>query len=199
MAAITDYATLSAAIQSWDERSHDADELIGLAEAEFRLHFGPHYARETSGTVSFTSGTATLPTGYIRSLALSHATYGELDQKPLSAIRERRVWDASGVPDIYAITASSIEVAPSYTGDLTFDYEAKLTGLSGSNTTNWLITNAPQAYLAMCMSMAKAKYEDFEKAALYKSQAIDTLDTLGIQSIVAQYGRAGMVIRGSTP
>jgi len=201
MAAITNYATLTSAISDWDERTYTSDQtdqFIALAEAEFRLYFGPNFAKETSATVSFTSGSGALPTGFVRPLSLIHATYGELTQKPIGAVRATRVWDTSGIPNQYAITGATIEVAPIYTGDLTLDYEGTLTGLSGSNTTNWLIANAPQAYLAMCLHFAKARAED-DSAPSYKASALKTLDDLGIQSMVAQIGRGAVRIHGATP
>jgi len=74
MAAITDYSTLASAIDTWDERDLDSDELIGLAEAEFRLYLGPNYARETTSTVAFTSGSASQPAGFVRPVAISQTT-----------------------------------------------------------------------------------------------------------------------------
>lgn len=199
MSAITNYTTLAAAIDAWDERTHDSAELIGLAEAEFRLHLGPNYAKEASTTLAVVSGSVALPTGFVRPLALTHATYGELAQKPIARIRQRRVWDASGIPDEYAVFGETIEVAPSFTGDLTFDYEGTLAGLSASNETNWLITNAPQAYVAMCWSFAKAKFEDWQGAGLLRAQALATLDDLAMQSTVGQFGRSRPVLPGATP
>ncbi len=77
MAAITDYATLSTAMADWAERSDfDTDQIIGLAEAEFRLHLGPHFSKQSSGTLAVVAGVATLPTGLVRVLSLVHATYG---------------------------------------------------------------------------------------------------------------------------
>lgn len=200
MAAITDYTTLAAAIDSWDERDdHDVDEIIGLAEAQFRRHLGPHFAKDARESLAFTSGSATLPTGYVRSLALTHSTYGGLDQSTIAQVRQRRVWDASGIPDIYAITGSTVEVAPEFTGNLTFDYEGTLTGLSGANTTNWLITNAPDVYLAMCLSYAKAFNEDYQAAATLRADALQGLDDLVEQSTVGAYGRATVALPGVTP
>ena len=198
MAQITDYTTLSAALEDWEERTLDVDELIGLAEAEFRLHLGPHYARETSVTVTFASGSAALPTGFVRAVAMTHATYGEVTPATLAQVRKRRVYDTSGIPSIYAVTGSSLECAPSFSGDVTFDYEAKLTGLSGGNATNWLITNAPQAYLDMCRYYSKSKFED-QSGALFRAASLATLDALVSQSTVAKYGQGGAVLRGATP
>jgi hypothetical protein len=201
--AITDYASLSSAINDIGERSYIAGELdriIGLAEAEFRLHFGPNFAKETaSASLAFTTGSATLPSGFIRALSLVHATYGGLTERTVGAIRERRVWDTSGIPSIYAITGATVLTAATYTGNLALDYEGSLVGLSGSNTTNWLITNAPQAYLSMCLSMDKLIQEEYPAAAALRSVSLNTLDDLGIQSMVATLGRASVTIPGATP
>lgn len=198
MAAITNYTTLTAALPDWAERSDfDADEMIGLAEAEFRLHFTPNFAKNDTATLTFASGSVALPAGLIRVLNLSHTTYGPLTEASIGAVRERRLHGA-GIPSIYAVTGSTIEVAPSYDGDLTLDFEGTLVGLSGSNLTNWLITNAPMTYLAMCLHFIKAKFED-PSAPSYKQSALGTLDALGIQSMVATQGRASVRIPGATP
>jgi hypothetical protein len=197
---VTDYTTLVSALTDWAEWPYyDEDEIIGFAEAEFRLYFGPNFAKETSTTLSFTSGSATLPTGFVRPVALTHSTYGELTQTSMANVRQRRIADASGIPDIFAIRAATVEVAPSYTGNLTFDYEGTLTGLSDSNVTNWLITNAPQAYLSMCMSFIKAQMEDYNAAATLKANALKLLDDLQLQSIVGQKGNAAVRLPGVTP
>ena len=200
MAQITDYDTLVAATSDWDERdrSSDIDELIGLAEAEFRLHFGPNYAKETTVTLTFTSGVATLPTGYIRSVSLSHATGGPLNQVSWAALARYNPLAVSGIPALYAISGMSIKTAPLLDGDLSFTYEGTLTGLSSGNTTNWLIANAPQAYLSMVLHFAKAKYED-PSAGTYKATALATLDGLAMQDAVGRHGNATVSIPGRTP
>ena len=199
MAAISNYTTLVAAIADWAERGDwDADQLVGLAEADFRLYLGPHYARETSAALTFVSGSAALPTGFVRPLGLTHSTFGPLTEASIAYVRERRVWLSTGIPDCFAVSDQTVEVAPSYDGDMTFDYEGTLAGLSASNETNWLITAAPQAYLAMCMFFGKAHDED-PAAASYRQQALSSIDGLVTQSTVAQFGRASVKLRGSTP
>lgn len=199
MAAIIDYTSLSTAIDEWAERDDwDTDQIIALAEAEFRLHLDPHFSREATTTLTFTDGSAAIPTGFVRPLALTSTTYGPLVEASIGHIRERRIWITTGIPDCFAITGSTVEVAPAYTGDLTFDFESTLTALSSSNATNWLITAAPQAYLAMCMFFGKAKDED-PLAGSYRAQALSTVDALVQQSTVAQYGRASTKLRGATP
>jgi hypothetical protein len=202
MAAVTDYTSLTSAINDLTEGGYatgDTDRFIGLAEADFRLYFGPNFAKETtSASLGFTSGSATLPAGFVRALSLVHSTYGGLKQATLGAVREKRILDTSGIPTIYAVTGTTVEVGSAYTGNLRLDYEGSLTGLSSGNATNWLITNAPQVYLAMCVYYAKAFDED-PAAPNYQAAAMKRLDDLGVQSMVAQYGRASRRTRGPTP
>lgn len=201
MAAITDYDSLSDAISDWDERSYGGDltdQFIGLAEAEFRLYLGPLFAKEASVTVSFVSGSAALPTGFIRPIALTHATYGGMTEAAIGTIRDARI-SGGTIPRRYAVTGSTIEVDATFTGDMTFDIDGSLTGLSSLNTTNWLITYAPQAYLSMCLSMAAVRNEDFNKASTLNGAALQKLNDLGIQSTVAQLARATVRIPGMTP
>lgn len=200
--AVTDYASLTTAINDFAERSYDAgetDRFIGLAEADFRLYFGPNFAKDTANTsLAFTDGSAALPAGFIRPLALIHSTYGELIEATIGTVREARLYVTTAGPHVYAVTGSTIEVGPSYTGNLSLDYEGTLTGLSSSNTTNWLITNAPQAYLQMCLHYAKA-FEEDPLAATYKAAALQTLSDLNTQSFAAQYGKSAARIHGATP
>ena len=202
MAQITDYATLTAALSNWDARtwsSADTDEAIGLAEAEIRLYLGPNYAKETTVTLNTdASGEASLPSGFIRVLSLTHSTFGPLQQVAREALDQYNVLGLSGVPAYYAITGSIIKTAPIYDGNLTLTFDGKLTGLSGSNTTNWLITNAPQAYLSLCMYFLKAKMED-PLAQAYRAQGMQTLADLNLQALVGQYGRTALTIKGPTP
>jgi hypothetical protein len=203
MAAVTSYATLTTRLSDEAERTYTSGETDGFiadSEAEFRIYLGPSFAKETSGaTLAFTTGSATLPTGLVRVLNLSHATYGPLKETSLERIRALRINGNTTVPAEYTITGTTILTDATYTGNLTLDYEGTLTGLSSGNTTNWLVTYAPQAYVHMCMSFAKLREEDYQGAAIRKAMAMKVLDDLGIQSMVAQKSRAIATIPGATP
>lgn len=198
MPAITNRTTLQASLASWSERSdYDFDEIVGQAEADFRLYLGPNYAKEESTTLTLVAGAVSLPAGYVRPLNLSHATYGALTLLPLSAIRQRRILANTGIPDSYAVTGTQILTAPTYDGDLTFDYEGTLPALDDSDP-NWLIRTAPQAYLAMCKSYVKAWEEDMGGAATWRAAALGLLSDLSIQSMIGSSG-GGVRIPGVTP
>jgi hypothetical protein len=200
--AVTDYASIRTELNNFTERSYSeaqVDTFIGLWEGDLNLHLGPNYERETSATVSFTSGSASQPSGFLRPISLVHTTYGKLTGKPIGVVRERRILDTSGIPDIFAITGTTIELAPTYTGDLTLDYAAKLTGLSSGNTSNWLLAAAPQAYFWGVCAQAKAFEEEWPLAAALEARAKAIVDELSTQATVAQYGRSSVTIAGATP
>ncbi len=201
MAAIVDYASLSSEIGAHMKRTYTAaetDGFIGNAEAEFRLYLGPNYAQQTSTTLTFTAGSAALPSGFIRPIAVTHATYGDLDETDISTIRLARV-AGNAIPSKFCVTGATVEIDTSGSDTATMDYEAILTGLSGSNTTNWLILKAPQAYLKMCLSYANARLKALDQAQLLMAAALQNLSDLGIQSMVATAGRSAARIPGPTP
>jgi hypothetical protein len=202
MAAVTDYATLSTAINDFTDEafsSGDLDRIIGLAESAIRLYLPPNFAKQASTTLAFTTGSAALPSGYIRAISLVHTTYGGLTQRDIGAVRQLRVFDTSGIPSIYAMTGATVEVASSYTGNLTLDYEGSLTGLSSGNTTNWLVTNAPHVYLQACIAVQKFYRMDMGNFAGMQQAVGQVLNDLGFQSIVGGFGRAGLTLPGATP
>ncbi len=203
MAAVTSYATLTTAISDEALRSYTSGETDGFilhAEAEFRLYFGPHFAKETAAaTLTVTAGSGTLPTGLIRVLSLSHSTYGPLTETTVETIRALRINGNTTVPDKFAITGTTILTDALYTGSLTLDYEGSLTGLSSGNTTNWLVTYAPMAYLHMCLYYAYLHEEDKATAGDYYTKARRVLEDLGIQSMVTQMSRSSVTIPGATP
>lgn len=198
MAQITNYTTLGSAIDDWAERTVDKDEVIGLAEAEFRIYFGPNYAKETTATLTFTSGVASVPSGYLRAVSMTHATGGPMTQVSWDALNTYNPLGVSGIPALYAISGSSIKTAPVFDGTASFTYEGTLAGLTSSNATNWLIEKAPQAYLSMCLYFVKAKEED-PNAGAYRDAALTAVGNLNVQDTVARYGHAAMTIRGVTP
>lgn len=167
--AITDYSSLKTGIQNWTARTDTnftdrIDDFIDSAENRIFYGFGEPgdrfyspplriLAMENTGDLTISSGTAAVPTGWLESirLYLNTSPKDELEYYPPA-----RFWETTaaasattGPPKIYTMEGTNFRFAPvpddSYTGKLS--YYKKLDALSGSNTTNWLITNAPMVYL----------------------------------------------------
>jgi hypothetical protein len=161
--AINTYATLVTAVTEWLARE-DATlvarvpDFITLAEAKFnRTLFHPRMETRTILTVD-TGATAPefldLPTDFqtMRSIRLSGVT-----GKPrLAFLSQTQIEDyrfsndnVSDQPVYFSIVGDQIELAPTPNEDYDVEivYRANIPALTSGNTTNWLLTLAPDLYL----------------------------------------------------
>ncbi len=148
--ALANYSDFKSSVATWLHRSDLTASIVDfITMAEWRLARDLRVAPLlTTSNVSVTAAasTATLPTGYIEMVNVQISGGAELHYVPPDTID--RV-SGSAVPWAYTIYGSNAVIAPSWTtgGTLVFTYFKKETALSDSNTTNWYITNAPDALL----------------------------------------------------
>jgi len=160
MSAITDYASLQAAIINWLHRADlatVAPDFISLAEGRLSADLDTR-AMEVRTNLTATSGNAyvTLPTDMLEMKRLILVT------DPIYTLRyeapDQLTTDYPnsqvGKPTIFAVIGAQIQLAPipdtAYTLELT--YQQRIPSLSATNTTNWLLTAFPNCYLwaALC-------------------------------------------------
>lgn len=199
--AIDTYALLTAAINSWSERgyaSSQTDDFISLAESEFDLS-QRGFQGEATATITLTNGVGALPVGFKTAKSLIYSTYAPMEQVTWDALAALNPSGAAGIPNSYAISGTTLKVAPLLTGDVSLMHELGLTGLSASNTSNWLLVKAPQAYLWMCRAMQLVFEEDFTTAAGFQQQAMGVIDRINVQSDVARFGNAAITMPMVTP
>jgi hypothetical protein len=153
--AITTYAELQTAIGDWLNRA-DLDQkipdFIRLAESTLNDVLRSADMVTQSTGVTITSGRATLPAD---ALEIVYAQVAGEDDEPLEQItpqqltmlRRTRTRDAAN-PRFFAIIGRDIVVTPTpTTGSLDLDYYQRIPALTDSNTTNWLLDDAPHMYL----------------------------------------------------
>ena len=168
----TDYSTLKTEIADFAERNDPSsviDTFIDLCESEMQrelklLEF------ETTGTVTVTSGSGTLPTGFIGARALSWD--GDEDRILRYITPDRLNTVNASNPSLvhyYTITGDTIKFANDASGTLNITYMARFTPLSNSNTTNAIITNHPAAYLYGSLKHLSVYLKDAEGAMGYDS------------------------------
>jgi hypothetical protein len=198
--ALDTYANLSTAIGSWEERtftSGDTDEFILLAEAKANRRLVNDY-RVRSGIVTVTtnsSGVATLPSGYVGMVSLTRDLAGSvpLRQVPHGALVEINPYEESDDARAYSLLdATTLQVAPIIEDDFNALYSKTIPGLSGSNTTNWLLTLAPDYYLFACQAAAAAKFKAYQEAAMLQAQADAILEEVVSLGNVAEFASAEM-------
>lgn len=194
--AITTYAELQTAIGDWLNRA-DLDQkipdFIRLAESTLNDVLRQADMVTQSTGITITAGRATLPQD---ALEVVYAQVGSAEDEPLEQIspqqltmlRRTRTRDAAN-PRFFAIIGRQIVVTPTpSSGTLDLDYYQRIPALTTSNTTNWLLTDAPHVYLytsllhATPFLMDDARYQVFQNTvsqqvmASVKSQQTLSLD-----------------------
>jgi hypothetical protein len=200
----TNYSELTAEIGDWLNRSDLTSVIptfISFAEVglERVLRVRQMIAR-ANATVDTQYGTVPADFLEVRTFKLTStspvqplqfATIDELDSLDATST-------ASGRPRHFGIVGNQIRVHPipdgSYTGELA--YFSKIPRLSDSNTTSWLLTSSPDAYLYGALLQAAPYLKDDERlnvwSTLYASavQGMQTSDDRSATSGGALKARA---------
>ena len=162
--SITTFAELKTAVANWLNRTDLTDrlqEFIALAETTMNygdLDMGVRPLRTsdmmTAYGVNTVANTATvaLPADFLEFLRLRITVSGgkrdlRIDSgRPLDADEYDQT---AGVPSRATIVGSNLELGPKPDAVYAIDgtYYAKIPALSDSQTTNWLLTKSPNAYL----------------------------------------------------
>lgn len=170
-----DYSSLYTTIQDWAwdesvELSGNIPLVIQLAELRLRRELPPiAYDVVTSGTFSGVSGAQavlSLPADRTAdryfTVTISGTPQPPLEHKTLTYLKEYwPVISTTGTPRYYAQQGpGSLRIAPTPSSGITYEwgYRAQLAPLSGTNTTNWLTSNAADALLQACLVEA-ARYK----------------------------------------
>jgi hypothetical protein len=166
--ALSTYSELQAAIATWVVRTDQTatiPDFITLYEADANRRI--RIRQNTATTqLTLTAGTAsvTLPTGFLEEIelnfddepqALTRGTFDDIDRYNTSTSTADR-------PTLYAITSDSIifDTEADVTYTLNLRYYTKW-NIAVSNT-NWLLTNAPDAYLFGSLAEYALRVRDTE-------------------------------------
>lgn len=205
MTTLASYSDLTTALGSWEERTFAAsetDEFIRLTEAKADRKLKADFRRRTSATVVIdSSGLGTLPSGFVGMTSFVRNVSGSMPLKQVSwdALVERNPFAYADDAQVYAINGTIIRTTPLVADNFIAKFSSTLTGLSGSNTTNWLLALAPDYYLFGGQAAAKAKFGDYQGAALLNGLADEILFDLVSQGNVAEFGNAEMTLNMVTP
>lgn len=175
--AITDYASLQDSVANW---LHRADltaiipDFIALAEAKLASDIDAR-PMDISVTLACTAGNplVALPADMLEmrrlllvsdpSVVLKYATPDQIAADYPLSLASR--------PSVFAVLGSNLQLAPIPDSDysLSLDYKQRIPALSGSNTTNWLLTAFPNVYLYGALCAAQPFIVDDERLAVFRS------------------------------
>jgi hypothetical protein len=146
--SITNYTDLQAALASNSNRSDLTSlipDFIALAEAEMQRRL-KLVDFETTATVTITGGSGSLPTGFAGHRAAKWDGDEDRSLRYITPDRFNALTNIVTVPTFYTVVGSTLKVMSQETGSVELTYNARFTPLSGSNATNAIVTNYPDAY-----------------------------------------------------
>jgi hypothetical protein len=197
---ITTYALLKTAVADFlnrDDLTSVVPTFIALAEADMQRKVR-HWRMEKRATAQLDTQFSAIPSDWVETIRF-YLTTGETSRLELISQAELldRKQAASAVvnrPRYYAMTGAQFELYPVpddiYTGELL--YFAKIPALSDAATTNWLLTDSPDAYLYGALVHSAPYLKDDARiqvwAALYQS----AIDNLNAASDSARYSGTGL-------
>jgi hypothetical protein len=198
--AITTYAELQSAVESWlarDDLTSQIPDFITLFEASAcrKLRVRP---TEMSDTLTPSSGVAALPDDFlsVRRLTWEGSTPRTLDYVHPDYLQSLYPSNEEGIPTSYTIEGGSILLRPTSDEDLTLVYRAKTEAVSGA--LNWLFTNHPDAYLFGALTEAYMFNRDAENAAIWRTRTEQAFNE--IKEVDFHYrGRMSVRVDGPTP
>lgn len=214
---ITDYTTLQSAMVEWLARDNDATlvaripTFIQLLEAQSNRELFVRQMESRATTIIDTGSSEpefiSLPSDFqsMRRVRVSSATgKPHLDYKPGVQLDEYRTTrgDATGQPQFFTIFGTEMELAPTPDSDYTIEmiYRATIPPLS-SNSTNWLLTLAPDYYLYGSLLHSAPYINKDERIQTWGLGFKTALDGLNNLSLSSTFNAGPLVMRpsGVTP
>jgi len=175
--ALNNYSNLKTAVGSWLARTDLATaitDFVTLAEAEFNRRLRVRDMETNNAAFTIDAEFENVPTGFLEARSFFLATDPRARLEYITPDVLAGIWAGSdtGQPAFYTIVGAQFRFAPApdddYTGDLT--YFASITALSDSNTTNWLLTNHPGAYLFGALLQAAPYLGQDERVPLWQAK-----------------------------
>ena len=153
--ALNSYANLKTAIADFlnrDDLTAVIPDFITLAEAQIYRDIR-HYEMENRATAQLDSQYLARPSDWLETIRIHLTTSGTRNLQLLSgasmADKRQGVENATGEPKFYRHAERAFEVFPTPDGTYNVEilYYQKIPALSDTNTSNWLLSEAPDVYL----------------------------------------------------
>jgi hypothetical protein len=173
--ALSTYTELKASVADWLNRTDLTSvipDFIALAEAQIERTLRTRQMI-VRATASIDTEYSAVPADFLETKSI------KLNTNPVTALTFESVdaldslksttYISAGKPQYFSIVGGQVRVLPvpdsTYTAELI--YYAKLSKLSGSNATNWLLTQAPDVYLYGSLMQAAPYLKDDSRVAVW--------------------------------
>jgi hypothetical protein len=197
--AIDSYSTLKTAIGNYTHRGDLTsyyDEFIDMAEAAMNRHLRVS-EMETSTAVAVTTADLSLPAGFLemRDIHVSGSPDYTLEYLAPYQLEARKQTGETGRPKYYTITANAIELYPvgSYTIEMV--YYKGITPLDDTNTSNFVLSANPDAYLHGALHYAYVFVHDDARASLHGGEFAGILAKMSSNGKAKKFSGAPLQVR----
>jgi hypothetical protein len=202
MAEPQTYAELQSCLLAWLDDSAvniNPAECIGLAERRLtRLLNVPEM--EATTTLDASAATIDLPPDFreARECTLDISPRAVIEPTALATLRLLFPSTRIGQPQVYAISGSSLVIAPSPDAAyaIRLVYKQAIPALSDGNPTNWLLTKHPDLYVAASLAMAEFRGWNDGRLPMLKAWYDELIEEVNAAGLRAR--RAGGPIRMRT-
>ena len=201
--ALTNYSELKSSIADFlnrDDLTAVIPTFISLAEAQFARDLR-HYQMENRATGTIDSQYMTKPSDWLETIRINITTANTrpLDLLSSQAMVDKRAnyLDLTGIPRYYRHSENQFEFFPSPDDSYGVEllYYQRVPALSDSNTTNWLLTEAPDAYLYGSLVHSAPYLSEDQRTAIWAQLFGAALQRLNQSSDEAVYSGSGLVMR----
>jgi hypothetical protein len=182
--SLSTYTELKAAVADWLNRTGQADlearmgDFILLFESLFDKQDIRHPKSIVRATATISGEYTALPTDFVEMQRLrttggssGWATHRYITPEELEDDKAGN--DAADRPHLFSVVGNEIQIRPySASGTYTLEmvYWAKLTKLGEAQASNWLLAEAPEAYLFGALCEATPFIRDDERVALWTTK-----------------------------
>ena len=197
---VTTYATLQSEIASWlnrDDLTSIIPTFIQFVESDVNSRLR-HQKMVVRATATSDQEYVQLPADWLEAInihivdgtqPLTYVTLNEADR-----INKQQIITS---PTFYSIMDDALEIIPAPSSNIEIEmiYYGKIPALSVSNTTNWLLTKAPDLYLYGSLVHASPYILDDQRVGLFANMYNSRLDSLALESDKALHSGGPLVAR----
>ena len=198
--AITTYSELKTSVADFlnrDDLTSAIANFIALGEAQMNRDIR-HYSMIKRSVAEIDTRYSSLPSDFLEPIRLhiddSYQTRLELTSLDDMLQLRNNTANAIGKPQYYAIVGDSIEVYPTPDADYNTElmYYAKIDALSDSNTSNWVLSSHPDAYLYGSLMQSAPYLKDDNRLTVWASLYAGIISSINKQSERTKYGGSGI-------
>lgn len=201
--SIDSYSTLKSSIADFlnrDDLTSVIATFIRLAESRIDRELR-HWRQEKRSLAELDAQYSAIPADYMAPIRLQITDNPTSEVAPISTAQMLQLRgdrnDRVGRPTHYALTAGSLELYP--TPDMVYNaslvYYARVAALTDTNTTNWLLTEAPDAYLYGALVHAAPYLKDDARLQVWDGLYGQAITNLNLSAENAKYGGSGIVMK----